>query len=631
MEKAVERKLILHGEKWDIPPEAAARVCPRLLQKVTAVVVRPAAADRFLDRASFLKIFEDETTARVPLQRLAAMQAALTTLLQNGLGAGPGAQALQPVSSVQKGVAPLPARCLDRAALVADLHERLSRFGSLVLTGSSGLGKSTLAKLVCARSGGNWLWLDLNGRKGDEVAAALRELARRLEQDDGIASVALDDLDVSAAEVRQYEHYLAGILYTARERSGYVVITARGEATAPVLGRLGLIPAVLRAVPRLAVADITQFAFQLGCPDPALARSWAEIVEVRTHGHPDLVHAHLNGVARQGWLPPRAEDWLTTPADVAEARRDARQLLNKHFNPQERDFVYRLSLVGAQFRREHAITIAGIDPATDLPGRFSTGCSGLGLNRRGRVITASRRSWREPPKPSGRTNTAGNLHAGIAEAVFTCQPLSTRDASTVIIHAIRGEAAEVLLSATVALLRISAELWPVVAADLQWLTFAKNGGGTGRLFAADPQASLWLRLLQFRVAASVRPGAGEAIALAWKAELDAAEPRDRFNPHRYLYLLTVTVLYQAPLPPRFLIAQLSELVALEPLLSTQFKDESLLRFDDAGLPGDLLPHLFCFVAARCQELRLSERSHRGARPRRRTDTHPAPVRRAGSS
>ena len=128
------------------------------------------------------------------------MQAALTTLLQGRLAAPPGTQTLQAFPVVQNGPPPLPAHCLDRAALVASLYEKLQRSGSLFLSGSAGMGKSTLAKLICARSQGTWLWLDLSGRNGTEVAVALHELAQRFERDGSTINVALDDLDASPAE-----------------------------------------------------------------------------------------------------------------------------------------------------------------------------------------------------------------------------------------------------------------------------------------------------------------------------------------------------------------------------------------------------------------------------------------------
>ena len=313
VEEAIERKLILHGEKRHIEPEAAAKVVDRLLKEVATTIVRPNADDRYPDRAAFLKIFEEQTTARIPLQHLAVMQAALANLLQAGLPALQGTQALQPFPAVQVGVPPLPTQCLDRAALVAESREKLQRLGSLVLVGSVGQGKTTLAKLVCTGVQGGWLWLDLSGHDGGEVAAALRELAQRFERDHGVINIALDDLDTSAAELKRNEQYLAGLFYTAKERSGSVVVTARGEVTTSALNRLGLSPAVLHPVPRLTVADVTQFAFRLGCSDPALANSWAEIIELHTQGHPDLVHAHLSHTARQGWPPPQTEDWLATP------------------------------------------------------------------------------------------------------------------------------------------------------------------------------------------------------------------------------------------------------------------------------------------------------------------------------
>ena len=62
VEQAIQRKLILHGDKHGILPEKSVSVVNRLLKETFTTACRKDQVERFLDRSFFLRIFEEETT-----------------------------------------------------------------------------------------------------------------------------------------------------------------------------------------------------------------------------------------------------------------------------------------------------------------------------------------------------------------------------------------------------------------------------------------------------------------------------------------------------------------------------------------------------------------------------------------
>jgi hypothetical protein len=72
VEEAIQRKLILHGDKSRLPPSESKKVISRLLKETLLVATKK--NNRYLDRASFLEIFESETTEQVPHQEINALR-----------------------------------------------------------------------------------------------------------------------------------------------------------------------------------------------------------------------------------------------------------------------------------------------------------------------------------------------------------------------------------------------------------------------------------------------------------------------------------------------------------------------------------------------------------------------------
>jgi hypothetical protein len=68
---------------------------------------------------------------------------------------------------------PLPARLVRRQMLVDSVRAALNAHGLGILTGSTGLGKTIIARFAAAQDGGNWRLVDLRDLSGTSVADRL--------------------------------------------------------------------------------------------------------------------------------------------------------------------------------------------------------------------------------------------------------------------------------------------------------------------------------------------------------------------------------------------------------------------------------------------------------------------------
>jgi hypothetical protein len=186
---------------------------------------------------------------------------------------------------------------------VNELLAILQELGILVIVGSTGTGKTTLAKLTATKCVGPWFWVSFAAHDPHEYGHALQSLAILLEQKPEASSIVLDDVNLSPEHSRQLEDYFAGLLYTILRRKGHLVITGQKELPQRLSRHLGLLQKSTQVAPALTKEEIADLAVQLGCQSKEDAQAWAVITLIHTSGHVQLVHAQVKDLARQGSTP----------------------------------------------------------------------------------------------------------------------------------------------------------------------------------------------------------------------------------------------------------------------------------------------------------------------------------------
>lgn len=608
VEKAVERKLILHGEKYGIPPSKSAAAVNRLLREtLTTACYKEQQEQRFLDRALFLQLFEEETTERVSahqFQELTKVAQIANSYLLPFLSKHAGLS-FQPSPLIQTIIPPIYTSLVSRDRLIAKLGARLKNTGVLILTGSTGMGKTMLAKLVAKEDKHEWYWLNLSDQNPTKISEILRQLAVLMEQKIMPTNVVLDDLDLSSSHAHKYEDYLGGLFYTVMERNGQVIITSQKPLSTRLSRGLNLDSKSLYSAPPFDEEEIAMFAVQLGCSDDELARNWSKVILLHTRGHPQLVHAYLIHLADTQWPILNANNLFKTPPSVIHERSETRELLVEQLPEEHRELIYRLSIISGSFRRDHAIAIGEISPPIVYSGDTFDRLIGPWIESLGGEYYRVSPLLENAAEQIWSKEKIQSLHVAVGRKILYCDQLTTLEAMKILFHAWIGRDSMTLIIIISSLLKAPEKAWKSVCYNLSWLIHISLQKPP---FPEDVFVNFMLRMLQFRVAVQIEPKTAALIADAWDKENTSQEQKQIFLAERLMIISQIVIYYQVEISPEKLLAFLVEIAEIlkEPGEIT----EAFLSFEascwvlDTEGAFDPVTNLFSFVVPRCSGVRF---------------------------
>lgn len=602
VEEAIKRKLEFHGDKFGVPPSEAIRVLSRLLKEAFEAVCRKPESDRILDRSLFLHLFEEETR-NVPSHQLQQLTQLASHLLPALLPSGDSlvGSTLTRFPLICSAIPPLPQFAHRRESLVTELLQKLGASGVLILTGSSGTGKTTLAKFIGQEVREHWFWLSLSGRESDQVNEGLRQAGAVLDVHPEVHSLILDGLDLDAAGLSMCEEHFGGVLHTVLSRRGRVIVTTVRSLPDRVLRRCGVQSSSIINVPPFTEDDIAAFAASLGCSDPDRAKLWATATMLHTRGHPQLVHARLHRLAHLQWPSMKPEDILQLPSEVVDEQSQARQLLS-HADEDQRELLYRLSVIGGSFRRDHAIIIGESPPSVTYPGDVLDQLVGPWIEQ------AAGDYYRLSPLLDGAATQVWSaqriqsINVTVARTLMTCPPVTTVEATTALLHAWKALDYGALIGIIHKMISANKEAFKALARDLVWLAWV---GMTPQRPAIpdNPVANHVFRMLQFRVAAELNMPVAAEVARAWEIEVVPLQPEKLYLNMRLMLAMEVAIRYQVAVPANWLVARFREAVELQERLDLHLPVPSA-----SSLPSwmiienqeiDFVTTLFSFVWLRC--------------------------------
>ena len=345
--------------------------------------------------------------------------------------------AIQPQSPIQTAIPPLYRDVVPRRELLESIQATLQSEGIAVIHGGTGRGKTTLANLTAkAINGSSWLWLNFTRKDSSQVTQLLQQLTIVLSNQSSQVNVVLDNLDLRPQELRKYEEDLGVVVYRVLESGSKLLITSQHKLPGNFSRRLDMSQSVAIQVPNFTISEIEQFARQLGCP-VSNTEAWAKLTRLHTSGHPRLVHVLLARLSEKGWKQDEDENIFQTPREVVEEREEARQLLTD-LPEDQKELLYRLSLVSAAFRKDYALNIGDIPESIDHPGDILSQLVGPWIDRVDEtyytisplLADAAERAWTEDKKKG--------LHAQIANAILKAKDLTTIEARAIFFHSILG-------------------------------------------------------------------------------------------------------------------------------------------------------------------------------------------------
>jgi len=600
VQEFVRRRLIEHGEQHGCSPSISARVVGDLHLRCWEVAKRKTPESRSLTREDFLFLFEKATSVLVPLSALAGAVAPTAGTA--------GSLSLAVSVHFWSDVPPLPDPVLPREHAVATAVAALSAAAPLVLAGSVGKGKTTLAKLVALAARKNCLWIDLSGRESPFAEAALIALAFYLEDRYQPSLVVIDDFLIEPSSPQGLWTSFAILQRACRSSGSQLLITTKGIPQERLDARLISAGAKVQPIEDLTGAEIKDFLEKLRCPH-AMSAAWSALTLAQTGGHPKLVHVRALDLRDQGWPKPTARILAETPASIAGQRENERLNVAQRESGPRLDFLYHLTLLTLPFDRNLALRLGSkID----------------GLSDPGTALDSFLGRWIEPfiqshfRVTSLLTNEANKVwplqkvreaHARIFDSFLENRVIDITHVLSVLMHAYSSESSGRLAIYVNGLIDRNDTHFPLIAKELKLVVYFGTGVGT-RAAPFNPHISLMLRLLQFRVATREAPEELSRIVSEWLWEVENLPPAKAPHDEEYLRLSkalwagSIASATEGDLPPKVI---LDAIVALDTANALDAVPSVPAALKSESGSDDMLAILFSFFQIRCRTVEYLER------------------------
>ena len=512
---------------------------------------------RVLSRDDFRLEFEQATSKRYSASELAALTAGAGLLQQTvsaSLASG-GDVILAAATLVQIGVPSLPPDFVKRAALVNKVLNVASTFGGAVIKGSSGMGKSTLAKLAATSAGGQWIWADFQGIDPDNVPQLVRLFANYFIASRSAYNLALDNLNFDVSDLASVDNSLAAVVRSVRSRGGKFIITTQRDLPGRLLQKMSLAKESVIGVPYFTESEVEQFCQALGCSNTEQASLLAKIVRVQTSGHPQLVHARLVGLALNSWPLAKAADIITQPPEVIQELDVARQLLDDA-PTDDKQLLYRLSITTGWFRKDHVLAIAQVEPPLGFAGDAFTRLVGPWIETVGGEYFRLSPLLSKAAEHNWPADKVLSFRSSIARAILSCGKKTLLEANEVLLQGLLAQDEVAVSSVALGLGRAPLSASPQIADQFFWLTAFGHENGK-MVFPKNPFLNLLLRLLQFRILVERSPGDVDWLCKAIDDETAQLEKEIKTS-SRIMWTSQAMIFYQAKIRPKTLIAYWSE-------------------------------------------------------------------------
>ena len=559
VEKSINDKLILHGHQYGIWPSDAKKVFDPLLTEAWRVATQK--ENRELTKVRFLEIFHAQMTETIPRQQWQQYQQMLATTTGSvgaGFIGGSSDITIQSQSPIQNMMPLLYRDVVQRTDLLASIQTTLQSEGIAVLQGGSGRGKTTLANLTAkAINGSSWLWLNFTDKDSSQVVQLLQQLAVEVSNQSSQVNIVLDDLNLQPRQLRKYEEVLGVVVYRVLERGAKLLITSQYKLPNNLSRRLDMSQSVIIHVPDFTISEIEQFAQQLECPADYI-ETWSKLTQVQTSGHPRLVHARLARLREANWKQDLIESILQTPQELVEEREEARQLLIS-LPENQREFLYRLSLMSTEFRKDYALNIGEIPKPIPHPGDIFSQLIGPWVDSVDEtyytisplLANAAEQVWPE--------DKVKGFHAQIANAILKTNDLTTIEAQAILVHSMCGQNKEGLIAVIQALIAAPEEDWKGLSQEFSlWMHI--NTDPPKELFPGDTFVNHLFRSLQYRIAVEVEPASAPKILEIWDKETKPYEPRQSYLLSRLMLATQALRYYQVLLPAKQMVGYLEEII-----------------------------------------------------------------------
>ena len=457
------------------------------------------AEERILTRSELYETVENVTRvsiSRVHLERILAKSADTTPLHQSVGGSNSEVPWLLPSWFVNSSEVPVPKSRIARPRIESNLTAKLKSHGICWLFGSSGVGKSTVARSVLQNLLQSIHWIDLRSTDSKETSERLHQTLSFLSTFQRVGLI-IEDLNCSEEPTAQTS--LSRVLEAARRQNFLVVVTSYKKPAPSSLNNLGLdIDCVLPCESFNEEETETLIAKMGGDP-----KRWGTLAfSLGGQGHPLLVHAVASQLASNNWLEGELEKTLEiclSPSDVNIEKEATTRKLISTLPESARDLLYRLSLITHHFNRELMHAIGLVSPTISRTSEHFDQLVGPWFE----LLNGDK--YRASPliRGVGRTMLTRDgqrqIHHAIANHIIERVPLSPIELDSALYHGLAGDAQDCLLKLSSFVNLADHETRSAVT---DRLTVFRSLDLKNPIYKKHPHTSVLLRLAQLRVVAS---------------------------------------------------------------------------------------------------------------------------------
>lgn len=597
---SIEEQLISHGDKKGVDSFNSKKALGYLLQKVTDLLAT--AGDRRLNYSDFCLAFDEATMEVMPKGEALILRSMLNQL--NPLAKASSVASTNQTIQVLEGPLPLVRGATSRDDVVTNYESILRNHGAIILRGSTGLGKTSLARLVTDRICGEWAWAGFRGRSPIHIADLFKRAAVEIRNLGITPQVVLDDLDFGG--IAKFEKELLALAFTVLNAGGHVILTGPSMCPPDFLNKLWLPTECDQVVPYLDEKEIGGIACFHGLADRYKLHQWSRAIQVTTQGHPQLVHARIKNLESKGWPPIEEMTWLYDKSDLVPEREATRRRLSDEIpSDGARLLAYRLSLISGKFTRTTALKLAELPPPITLPGENFDLLVGPWIEKIGQDAYRVSPILADQGKDVLALAEANAVHEAIALELLSRKILAPSDVGTILTHALISRSEKALIFLTKGIMTADREIWEALGDAVFWFPSMALEPGQ-HIFQENLFIDFILRLSQFRIAATSKQ-ADKSLAIMDRAfEVLAEQDQQVSVPNAAMAYLVFLTSIEIPIPPRRSVDMISRLIDIS-------KDErdfgdifsNLLLKDNSDLcMAGLTPaqSLFSFEAARISGL-----------------------------
>jgi len=513
IKEKVKGDLILLGEQLRVRPFETEQAVLFLKDHLENIICSKNVVERVLNRVDLLKAFELATTIRITSSDLGEMQNSIfqkvLNAIQNKISSN---SSIVQVPDIEKVPDLRNSKLIQRESLISLLNAYLRKYNLLIIRGSTGMGKSTISKLIVQSELDSWKLINLRGYNPTAIRNFLNNLNKKILHES--VNLIIDDISFDG-DNKIFIDILERVIFNIISNGNRLIINTQHEIPFQIISNLNIQKESLYLIPRFSEYEIKEMLIMYKCPNDQL-NLWIKDVSLLSRGHPLLVHARIKALNNESW--PKNKVFFDT-SEIKTVKQEIRKQLIAQLSSEDvREMAFRLSILSGGFKRENALSLANFPTQIKSPGAIFDQLIGPFVEK------VTDKDFQLTPllddaaiEVYGKGEVFEKLHA-FAGVSYITKTLSPNDLSNILLHGILAKSGFILSRACEAFQSIKSEYRKIIYPYLEWFIWINIEPGK-KLFEEDENLSMMLRYAQLNIAAVVEPQKAIVVAEAWESEV----------------------------------------------------------------------------------------------------------------